>query len=722
MNLHHIDWAVIFSVVMFFIISAYTTKKYTQSTADFLAANRCAGRYLLTLAEGISGIGAITVVALWQMYYKVGFVGTWWANLSIPVTMLMMLTGWVIYRYRETRVMTMAQFFEIRYSRNFRIFAGVICWISGILNFGIFPAVGANFFINYCGLPEHYRFGILTLPTYQTLIVALVGISLYFTFIGGQISVLITDFFQSFFCNFVFVTILALLLIKFPLKNVFDTLLIAEEGKSLVNPFDSGQSDFNPWYFIIAIVGYVFNRLSWQGSQAYNCSAKSPHEAKMAGVLAGFRSWGFMYALILVPIVGYMIMHHPNYTAQAEQVSQMINSIENEQVRDQMVVPMTMTLYMPVGLMGAFVAVMLAAFVSTNDTYLHSWGSIFIQDIVVPLRKKSFTTKQHIWALRLSIIFVAIFVCIFSIFFRQTQHILYFFALTGAIWLGGIGAVIIGGLYTRWGNTAGAYAAVITGSVLATGGMICEQLYKDWYDSSLFIRVQYVYIYFIILGFAGSIIAGRVAGLKWGKIIGIFIGLISFILIFVTVFLLETKKVPWALFNLPWPENRFVLNGQWVYFFSMITSITVYIVFSFFGGRINFNLDKMLHRGQYRISIKQVGKETGEPIRKKRKFSFKKAIGITEDFTLGDKIIYGITIIKSLVLFLLFSIMTVFSIFRGLSDKNWSDFHYYIFWIMSGTSFFIAIWLFIGGICNIISLFKDLKTAKRDFADDGSIH
>ena len=79
----------------------------------------------------------------------------------------------------------------------------------------------------------------------------------------------------------------------------------------------------------------------------------------MAGVLVTFRSWGFMYALTLVPLVAYMIMHHPDYTAQAEEVRQMLAPIENAEVRDQMLVPMTMTLYMPLGLMGAFAAVML---------------------------------------------------------------------------------------------------------------------------------------------------------------------------------------------------------------------------------------------------------------------------------------------------------------------------------------------------------------------------
>ena len=64
MNFHWIDWVVVVCVFMFFIILPNSTKKYNQSTADFLVANRCAGRYMLTLAEGMAGLGAAVPVTI----------------------------------------------------------------------------------------------------------------------------------------------------------------------------------------------------------------------------------------------------------------------------------------------------------------------------------------------------------------------------------------------------------------------------------------------------------------------------------------------------------------------------------------------------------------------------------------------------------------------------------------------------------------------------------
>ena len=89
---------------------------------------------------------------------------------------------------------------------------------------------------------------------------------------------------------------------------------------------------------------------------------------------------------------------------------------------------------MPVGLIGDLRrGDDLAAFVSTHDTYLHSWGSIFVQDVVLPLRKRSLTApKQHLRTVALVDPAVwRLFIFFFSLLFRQSEHILLFFAITG---------------------------------------------------------------------------------------------------------------------------------------------------------------------------------------------------------------------------------------------------------------------------------------------------
>jgi len=100
--------------------------------------------------------------------------------------------------------LTLAEFFEKRYSRRFRIFAGTVAFVAGLINFGIFPSVGAHFFIHFLGLPETWYFWGISLPVFPTLMALLLTTAVYFVFAGGQVAVMITDFIQGAFANIVF--------------------------------------------------------------------------------------------------------------------------------------------------------------------------------------------------------------------------------------------------------------------------------------------------------------------------------------------------------------------------------------------------------------------------------------------------------------------------------------------------------------------------------------
>ena len=76
----------------------------------------------------------------------------------------------------------MAQFFEMRYSKKFRVFAGGVCWCAGVINMGVFPGVGARFFINFCGLPTHI-FGLI--ETFPVVMILLLSVSYVFTVSGN---------------------------------------------------------------------------------------------------------------------------------------------------------------------------------------------------------------------------------------------------------------------------------------------------------------------------------------------------------------------------------------------------------------------------------------------------------------------------------------------------------------------------------------------------------
>ena len=116
MNLSIIDWAIVIIVLAGMIYSVSFTKGLMRSVTDFLSAGRTAGRYLISVSQGAAGLGAISIVSFLEVGYITGFSFQWW-GLSQGIILLAITTsGWVIYRFRQTRSLTLAQFFEKRYN------------------------------------------------------------------------------------------------------------------------------------------------------------------------------------------------------------------------------------------------------------------------------------------------------------------------------------------------------------------------------------------------------------------------------------------------------------------------------------------------------------------------------------------------------------------------------------------------------------------------------
>jgi len=509
-----IDYGFIVAMMALLVWGVMKSRAHMQGVSDFLAAGRTAGRYTICVSQGIAMLGAITIVAHFEMYYNSGFPMQWWELAMAVVILFVTVSGWVVYRFRQTRALTMAQFFEMRYSKRFRIFAGVIAFLSGIVNYGIYPAVSARFFIYFCGLPPSFDLLGVEVSTFVSLMILLLGTALFFVFVGGQIAVIFTDFIQGIFVSVVFVVIVVFFLVKFDYNTIFDTLMSRPADSSYLNPFKTGGAEhFDVGFVVIGAIGFIYNMLSWQGTQGYNASASSAHEARMAQILSNWRLLPQTMFYLFVAICAYMVMNSPEYASAAETVRTTLAAEPNSAVQSQLTVPVVLSMLLPVGLMGAIAAVMLGAFITTNDTYLHSWGSILVQDVILPLRKKPLSPRQHILVLRLSILFVAVFAFFFSFFFHQTEHILLFFAITGAIYAGGSGSVIIGGLYWKKGTTAAAWGAMITGSLLSVGGVIAQQYWSGWFGVKFPIDGQVFWLVAIL----SSVVTYVLVSLLYGR-------------------------------------------------------------------------------------------------------------------------------------------------------------------------------------------------------------
>jgi SSS family solute:Na+ symporter len=305
-------------------------------------------------------------------------------------------------------------------------------------------------------------------------------------------------------------------------------------------------------------------------------------------------------------------------------------------------------------------SIMLFGLLACDSSYLHSWGSIFIQDIVLPLRKTPLTPKQHINLLRWAIIGVALFGFFFSLLFRQTEYILMFFALTGAIFLGGAGSVIAGGLYWKKGTTAGAWAAMISGSGMAVGGIILQQCWKTMHP--------------------------------W--LLNLF------------------PDAPFIVNN----AAKFPINGQIMFFLAMVTAITLYLIVSLLTCKHDFNMERMLHRGKYAVANDKV------KIEFEKRWSWSSIIGIDEHFSKGDKMISASVFTWSMFWWVVFIVITLWNLFSRWPLSWWAIYwHYYAIIIPLVICIVTTIWFLWGGIRDLHEMYIALKTYKSDASDDGTV-
>ena len=429
---------------------------------------------MITVAQGIAGIGAISIIAGFEMFYKAGFSAAWWQLMTLCVMTFIFLSGWVLYRFRQTRALTMSQFIEMRYNKKLRIFTGILGWLSGIINYGIFPSVTTRFFIHFCGLPD-------TFAVYATLMAVLILVALFFTFMGGQITVITTDFLQGTFCNVVFVVVILYLLFKFDWNVIISTLSTVAEDESMLNPVKTTATEgFNIWFYLIMAFNMLYATGIWQGSQGYNACAITPHEARMGRTLSAWRMISTNLFMLIVAVCAYVFLNNDLFADSSIQAKQTLAAMGDLKLQEQITTSVAMRYMLPTGLIGCTVAVFLAAAISTDTTYMHSWGSIFIQDVVMPFRKTHLPHEKHIALLKYSIGFVAVFIYVFSLIFRHTEYIYMFFMLTGAIFVGGGGAIVIGGLYWKRGTVAGAWAGMIVGSTLSVSAVVIKQIYPSF--------------------------------------------------------------------------------------------------------------------------------------------------------------------------------------------------------------------------------------------------
>jgi solute:Na+ symporter, SSS family len=660
--MHAIDWIFVSIPLVMVLGFALYTNRYVKGVADFLSAGRCAGRYLLANAKGETDSGLASTMSRFEIFLVSGFVVTFWEKLTYPIVLLVAISGFVLYRFRETRALTLAQFFEIRYSRNFRVFMGGLAFLGGILNYGVFPAINARFLIYFLDLPPSVRIGSIAVSTFALIMLAYLVCTVTLVLIGGQATIMIVCCLEGIFSQFVYILIAVTVLYIVRWHHIVEVMASAPPGKSFMNPLDAGKvHDFNLWFILMGIFTRIYSTMaSQQQRQGFYSAARTPHESRMGTVLGEWRGYAGTLMILVLSICAVTYLQHPVFSQQAIPIKQAIGSIHSDYLQQQLTVPISLRYLLPEGIKGLFCAIMVMGFLSSDGGHLHSWGSILVQDFILPLTKITLGPRQHIWAIRSAIIGVGCFAFCFSMFFPQTQYIMIWWLITGAVFTAGAGAAIIGGLYWQKGTASAAWAAAVSGSVLCLLGIAC--------------------------------------GSFWPQMLHVLHG-------------------PFGAVGIHLPD-KFWFNDQVSGVIAQATAAIVYIVVSLITCREAFNLERMLHRGKYAVDA-----DAGKPQRLRERLTLRNVFRFDENFTLGDKFISGGIFWWAIALVAINLGVLAWNIASHSWPTHWWANYWLIVAIVVpfGVSLVTLIWFTIGGFHDIKAFFTALKNLRRDARDDGRV-
>lgn len=677
--MHWIDWIFVVVPILGVLLFAIYTKRYVKSVADFLAGGRCAGRYLLANARGESDSGLTNTMSKFEIILVSGFVLNFWEKVSVPVLLLVGISGFVVYRFRETRALTLAQFLEMRYSRSFRLYMGGLAFLSGVLNYGIFPAVSSKFFIYFLNLPETVTFAGWAVPTFTLIMAGYLLFTVANILLGGQVTMMVTDCIEGIFSHAAYIIIVIAVFMAVGWKDIVETMSSAPPNYSLINPFDASKvEDFNLWYVVMALLLSVYGTMALQNRQGFNAAAKSPHESRMAGILGQWRGYARILMLLALGICTATFIRHPDFAAKSEPARAQIATIDaanapqlsphpvgsqewfhdpaTPQLQRQMTAPVALSHMLPLGIKGLFLAIMIMGLLAGDAGHLHSWGSIFVQDVIMPLRKKALSPTAHIWALRLSVTGVAIFAFTFSILMPQTQYIVLWMAITGGVFVGGAGAAIIGGLYWNRGTVQAAWAAAIMGSGLSLLGILLNS--KLWPGIS-----------------------------SWME----------------------------GMFSIELPA-KFWFNGQQTAFIATLAAVGTYVAVSLITCKKPYDIDAMLHRNQSKAKPPAITAVLD-------RFRLKNILKFDDNFTFTDKLVAGGIFWWAMLLLALNVVVSIWNLHFGHWPVSWWS----TYWLITGIilPFIIALvtlaWFGVGGLRDTRHFFHALATLKRDANDDGRV-
>ena len=434
-----IDVVICISYLFFIIWLGFYSKNHVHSIVDYLVAGRKVSPYLGVASLGGTELGLITIMYNAQKGFSAGLSALHMPIIAGVVTLIVGLTGFIVVPLRRLKVLTIPEFYELKFDKFTRVFGAIMLVLAGVLNMGLFLKVAAIFVSVIFGLN----------PTGSTLIMVmsvLLCIVLIYTLLGGMVSVIATDFMQ-----FILLAI-GLSLFSFLFESVgWESLILGWESVHQTagfNPFNE-LSGFGLDYVIwMVITAGLVSIAIWPTVLSRALVMPSDKAVKKQFILASIPMMARFVFPIFIGATAFILLGPVDSLAA---------------------LPTAALQVLPAGILGILVAGLLAAMMSTFDGYLFCWSGVIVRDILMPLSKSYWSDEKQIFSIRLVVVCCGLFMFYWGLIYNGTEDIWDYLAITGAIYFTSAIPIMIGGLYWKRASAFGAKLSLLSGFLAVFG-------------------------------------------------------------------------------------------------------------------------------------------------------------------------------------------------------------------------------------------------------------
>lgn len=488
MSFTPVDWVIVVTYLVLSVAIGLIGKRYVGNVSHYLVAGRELGMYAGIATLAATEIGTITFMYNGELGYKYGFAAFAAALISGLVMIFVGRTGFVIGRLRALKLMTVPEFFEVKYSRGLRLLTGILVAVGGILNMGVFLKIEGEFLTVVSGIDMKYLVGVMTV---------ILLLELMYTVVGGMVSVVITDFIQYALLSIATILVSIYAVYHAGWGNIV-TKISSTMGSAGFDPIANPK--FGLTFLLWQILLWFSLHTCWQTTAMRVFSTKSPEVSKRVMTWTGFIYLGRGMLPMLWGAAALTL-----FGTGALQGGVPLPVVAGKTLAPIDAMPAMLANILGPGVKGLVVAGMLAATMSVNSSYLLGWSAVISQDIIMPMRqvigKPPLSSRGQILVNRIANLFVSLFLMFWGLYYTPPGAVYLYLNITGTIFLAGAFVSVVGGLYWKRANVTGGYLAMLMGAA----GAIIPFFFLHWSEN--------------VTGFAafGLAALGLVAGSLFGR-------------------------------------------------------------------------------------------------------------------------------------------------------------------------------------------------------------